>query len=499
MGVGAPVDTDARRWFALIVCCSALFMTLLDVSVTNVALPSIGRAMAATPAQLQWVVSGYTLAFGLVPVLAGRLGDDHGRRVMFQVGVGSFAATSMLAGVAPTASVLIVARVLQGLAGGLINPQVSGLVQQMFHGQERGRAFGVLGTTVGVGTALGPLVGGGLIGLGGQHDGWRLVFFVNVPIGIAVIALARRLLPSPPAVGRHRLDVLGAALLGAATFCVLFAAVEYDALRDVRLAWFAVPAAALLIAFARRERRLTERRGDPLVDLHLFRRPSYSAGVLLALAFFPAMAGIPLVLALYYQEGLGYTALQSGLAVTAYALGSAVAAPLAGRVVTRVGRPLVVGATLTFGAGAAALTLSVQHAPHSHVALALAPALFVMGIGSGALITPNQALTLMEVDPVHGSTAGGVLQTAQRIGLAVGQAVIGAVFFVSLSHAGTPPHRYGHAVSSAVVAALGFVVLSVAVGLVDLVRSRHRGNEPRGSAGSAHTAPAETIRDAQPG
>jgi EmrB/QacA subfamily drug resistance transporter len=467
-------ELDPRRWVALLTCCSALFMTLLDVSVTNVALPSIGLATDATPAQLQWVVSGYTLAFGLVPVLAGRLGDDHGRRLMFQVGVISFAATSMIAGLAPTAGVLIAARVLQGLAGGLINPQVSGLLQQLFPTHERGRAFGVLGTTVGVGAALGPLVGGALIALGGQHAGWRLVFFINVPIGLAVILLSRRLLPKDPPVGRHRLDVLGAALLGGTTFCVLFAAVEYDALHDRRLAWLAVPALVLIVAFARRESRLTRERRDPLVDLRLFRVPSYSSGVLLALAYFPAMAGLPLVLALYYQQGLGYTALQSGLGVTAYALGSAIAAPLAGRVVTRIGRPLVVAATVTFGAGAIALALIAGNAPPAGVALVFAPALFIMGAGSGAIITPNQALTLMEVDPVTGSTAGGVLQTAQRIGLAVGQAVIGAVFFASLGGAGTTAQRYGHALRSAIMAALAFVALAGFVGATDLVRNRRR-------------------------
>ena len=314
-------EPDPRRWLALVICCSALFMTLLDVSVTNVALPSISRATGASPSQLQWVVSGYTLAFGLVPVLAGRLGDDHGRRLMFQVGVGSFAATSMLAGLAPTAEVLIAARVLQGLAGGLINPQVSGLVQQMFGHDERGRAFGVLGTTVGVGTALGPLVGGALIALGGPHLGWRLVFFVNIPVGIVVFMLARRFVPTAPTHSRHRLDVGGAALLGGATFCVLFGAVQYDSARDARLALLAIPAALLLIGFFRRERRLTALDRDPLVDLRLFRIPSYASGVLFALAFFPAMAGLPLVLAIYYQDGLGYTALQSGLGITAFAIG----------------------------------------------------------------------------------------------------------------------------------------------------------------------------------
>ncbi|MDT4912648.1 MAG: hypothetical protein QOC66_1776 [Pseudonocardiales bacterium] len=472
----AEPELDPRRWVALLTCCCALFMTLLDVSVTNVALPSIGRATDATSAQLQWVVSGYTLAFGLVPVLAGRLGDDHGRRLMFQVGVVGFVATSMLAGLAPTAGVLIAARVLQGVAGGLINPQVSGLVQQLFPGNERGRAFGVLGTTVGVGTALGPVLGGALIALGGEHEGWRLVFFINVPIGIAVIMLSRRLLPRDPAGGRHRLDVLGAGYLGVATFCVLFAAVEYDALHDRRLVWLALPALVLIVVFVRRERRLTQSRSDPLVDLHLFRVPSYSSGVLLALVFFPAMAGLTLVLALYYQQGLGYTALESGLGVTAYALGSGVAAPLAGRVVTRIGRPLVVAATVTFGIGAIALALLAADAPSSGVAVVFAPALFVMGAGSGALITPNQALTLMEVDPVAGSTAGGVLQTAQRIGLAIGQAVIGAVFFANLGGPGTTSERYDHALRAAVVAALAFVALATVVGATDLVRNRRRVN-----------------------
>jgi EmrB/QacA subfamily drug resistance transporter len=457
-------EPDPRRWLALITCCSALFMTLLDVSVTNVALPSIGRATAASASQLQWVVSGYTLAFGLVPVLAGRLGDDHGRRLMFQVGVGSFAATSMLAGLAPSAPVLIGARVLQGLAGGLINPQVSGLVQQLFRSDERGRAFGVLGTTVGVGTALGPIVGGALIALGGPHLGWRLVFFVNIPIAVAVIALARRLLPADRREGQHRLDVAGAAVLGAATFCILFAAVEYDSVRDARLALVAVPSVLLLVVFFRRERKLTRAQHDPLVDLRLFRAPSYSAGVLFALAYFPAMAGLPLVLAIYYQDGLGYSALQSGLGVTAYALGSAIGAPLAGRVVTKLGRPLLLIGLAAFAVGAVALAVLAGHG-----ADVLAPALFVMGAGSGAIITPNQALTLMRVDPVAGSTAGGVLQTAQRIGLAIGQAIIGATFFTAVGDG-----QYAHALRLAVGAALIFLLLAAGVSVADVIRTRQR-------------------------
>jgi EmrB/QacA subfamily drug resistance transporter len=465
-------DADRNRWIALVVCCSAMFMTLLDVSVTNVALPSIGADTGAGDSQLQWIVSGYTLAFGLVPVLGGKLGDDHGRRLMFQVGVAGFVVTSALSGLAPTAGILIGARVLQGLFGGLINPQTSGLVQQLFSGADRGRAFGVLGTTVGLGTAVGPIVGGLLIALGGPTLGWRLVFFINIPVGIVVLALSRRFLPAATVTSQHRLDVLGAALLGGATFCVLFACVEYDALHDARLAWLAVPTVVLTALFVRRERRLTLADRDPLVDLRLFRRPSYVAGLTLALAFFPAMAGLPLVLALYYQRGLGYTALASALGVTAYAVGSAIAAPPAGRVVTRIGRPLVVAGAVTFGLGAVALAVVARHVPDGHATLAMAGPLFVMGCGQGAVITPNQTLALMDVDPQMGSTAGGVLQTGQRIGLAIGQALIGAVFFTSLT--GDSVASYSRALGYAVIAAICFVAVAVAIGVHDLVRARRR-------------------------
>ncbi len=474
-----------RRWRALSVCLVALFMTLLDVSITNVALPAIGAATRSGPSQLQWIVSGYTLAFGLVPIIGGRLGDDYGRRRLFIIGVAGFVLTSALVGAAPQPGLLIAGRVAQGLAGGLINPQVSGLVQQMFQGAERGRAFGAIGGVVGVATAVGPLVGGALIALGGPHLGWRLVFFVNVPIGLVTIVLARRWLPPPRRADRRRsLDVAGAILLGSATLCVLLAAVEYDAVRDARLAWLVVPALALLAGFVRRERRLTRAERDPLFDLRLFREPSYTVGVALALLYFCGFTGLPLVLSLYYQFGLGYSALQAGLGITAFAVGSAVAAFVAGRWVSRIGRPLVIGALLVFGVGALLIDVIVNSGPGNRVALLLAGPLFVLGAGSGGVITPNQALSLQHVDSRMGSTAGGVLQTSQRIGSAIGQAVIGAVFFASLprSVSHSPPDHanpardavFGNALSHATAVTLVFVAAALVLGITDLVLARRR-------------------------
>ena len=286
-----------------------------------------------------------------------------------------------------------------------------------------------------------------------------------------MIALARRFLPETPPTGRHRLDVIGSLVLGAATFCVLFGAVQSESAGPVLL-WLAVPALVLLGLFFRRERRLTEQQHDPLVDLRLFRRPSYTSGVVLALLFFPAMAGLPLVMALYFQRGLGYSAIASALGVTAYAVGNAVAAPLAGRVVDRLGRSLVVGAALTFGAGAVGLALVARSVPTTHATLAMAAPLFVMGLGAGALITPNQALTLMDVDPSWGARRAACCRPRSGSGSAVGQAVIGAVFFASID--GPGPASYAHAVEAAVLVALVFVAASVAVGVRDLLQDRRR-------------------------
>src|SRR3954463_2411774 len=191
-------DLDPRRWPALAACVSALFITLLDVSIVNVALPSIGRSTGADASELQWGVSGYALAFGMVPIIGGRLGDDRGRKPMVLIGVASFVGCSALVGSAPTPGVLILGRVLQGLAGGLLNPQVSGIVQQLFPPGERAKAFGALGAAVGIATAAGPVVGGLIIAVGGSEFGWRLCFLVNVPIGILSLVLCARLLPPHP-------------------------------------------------------------------------------------------------------------------------------------------------------------------------------------------------------------------------------------------------------------------------------------------------------------
>src|SRR3954471_10051632 len=215
---------DARRWRILTVSLVGALMVLLDVSIVNVALPSIEREFGVSAGTVQWIVSGYALTFGLTLVPAGRLGDSVGRRRMFLIALSAFVVTSAVTGAAPTAGLLIVARLVQGVAGGLLIPQNSALIQELFRGSERGRAFGILGGTVGLATAAGPVVGGVILGVATGADGWRWVFYVNVPIGLVALVLAARLVPATaPGAGVRfaGLDLLGSLLLGAGVFCLL--------------------------------------------------------------------------------------------------------------------------------------------------------------------------------------------------------------------------------------------------------------------------------------
>lgn len=473
---------DPRRWRALAVCLSAMFMTLLDVSIVAVALPSIGRGIGARPAELQWVVSGYALAFGMVPIIGGRLGDDRGRKRMLLLGIAGFVVCSAAVGLAPLPGILIAARVLQGLSGGLINPQVSGLLQQLFPLDERGRAFGAMGTVVGVSTAAGPVFGGLIIAAGGDHLGWRLCFLVNVPVGIAAFVLCRAWLPDAPRRDTVRsLDLPGAALLAIGVAGLLFPAVEYDANHDLRLALLVIPALGVLAGFVWWERGPGRRRGHPLIDVALFRIRSFADGIGLGVLFFCAYTGTPLVLALFLQEGLGFSALHSGLTASSYAIGSAVSAPVGGRLVSRVGRQVVVAGLALFavgvaGAGIVAM-LTAGHSSPTAVALIMAGPLFVAGLGGGSVLTPNQTLSLADVNVRGGSTAGGVLQTGQRIGNAIGAAVITAVFYAAASTApnalgAARQEHYGRSYAMALSVSVVFAVAALALAVRDVRRTR---------------------------
>ncbi|MGI5232081.1 DHA2 family efflux MFS transporter permease subunit [Actinoallomurus sp. CA-142502] len=465
-GRPASDEVTGRRWQALAVCLVAAFMTLLDVSIVNVALPSIRSGLHASPDGLQWILSGYALAFGLVLVPAGRLGDARSRRAVFMAGLTLFTLSSAAAGIAPAIQWLVVARLVQGVAAGIVNPQIAGLIQILFRGHERGRAFGALGATIGIATAAGPILGGALISLAGAQDGWRWVFYVNIPVGLVALPLAWRLLP-PPGEGRRResLDPVGVLLLGAGVVGLLLPFVQEQQWHG-SAKWLLIPAAAvILLGFLQWERRHRQ----PLVNLSLFRRRSYALGSTIALLYFAGFTSIFFIFTLYLQNGLHYSALFAGLSITPFALGSATGSTIGGRMVGRLGRPLVALGLVLVAVGLTAAFLAVRAVPGSHAALATALPLLLGGFGSGLVISPNQAITLSEVPPEGGGSAAGVLQTGQRIGTAIGIAGVGAVFFAAV---GASHGDWATAFRRGLLVVTAFVLIALCAAVADLVAGR---------------------------
>jgi EmrB/QacA subfamily drug resistance transporter len=449
------------------------FMSLLDVSIVNVALPSIAQSLGASVVQVQWVVSGYALTFGLVLVAGGRLGDALGRRRMFLVALTGFVLTSALCGAAPSAELLVAARLLQGVAAGMLTPQNSGLIQALFRGPERGRAFGIFGATVGLSTAVGPVLGGLILTAAGGPEGWRWIFYVNVPIGLVALVAAARLVPSRQRTGQRavsQIDIVGAVLLGVSVLCLLLPLVQVESGGLGRLWWLFVLAPVLFVLFLRWEQLMVRRDRAPLLDTRLLSAtPGYPTGAALGLVYFIGFSGVWLVFALYFQHGLGYTPLQSGLAVTPFALGSAVSAAVAGRLVSRYGRWVTVVGLGAVAVGLATTALVLLAVPATSAGWVVALPLLVAGIGGGAVISPNITLTLECVPPQMGGAAAGALQTGQRIGSAIGTATLVAVFYSVLSHSG----RYQSAIATALLTATGFVWVA-ALGAVLELRARRR-------------------------
>jgi EmrB/QacA subfamily drug resistance transporter len=390
------------------------------------------------------------------------------------VGLAVFTLASVLCGLAPNDGTLIAARLLQGAAGGVLMPQVSGLMQQMFRGAERGKAFGLLGASIGISTAVGPLLGGLIIQVFGAAEGWRFVFFVNLPIGVATLVLAMRWIPHVRSTARREsLDPVGVLLLGAFVTCLLLPFIEQQQWQsDARLLLF--PAAAVLgVVWLAWEIRYG-RRSEPVVDLTLFRAPGYSLGSGLGLLFFAGFTGLFFIYTQYLQIGLHYSALQAGVAVTPFAVGSAAAAAIGGRVVLRYGRPLVVTGLVLVVLGFVGAYVAADVVPGHGVGWAAAGPLLLAGIGSGFVITPNVTLTLQDVPVRRAGIAGGVLQTGQRIGSAAGIAFTGSVFYAAVR---TSHGNWALAFRHGLWVITAFTVAALALGVVDVATSGASGRE----------------------
>lgn len=450
----APVHTpDPVRWRVLAVLLSTLFMMMISVSIVNVVLPSVQIGMGATQADLQWVLSGYALTFGVLLVAAGRAGDVYGRGAIFLAGVLVFTLASVAAGMAVDPLGLNIARAVQGIGSGLVNPQIMGMIQHYFRGRERGRAYGSVGTTLGLSVALGPVLGGALIGWLGPDAGWRWTFLINVPVGVVAVVLALRWFPRPlftgararssrlarslapgtggPVTKRSDMDPVGGVLLGLGVLAVLLSLVQG---RETPWTWWLLPAGLALVAgWVFWEKGYAARGKSPMVDLGLFRIGSYTMGTAVAGLYFVGMPSVWVLVAIYVQQGQGFSALQAGMLGLPAAACTAIGSHLAGLRVMEYGRMIVIAGILCALAGLLICITVIELHALGRIGMWWLPAgLAFLGLAQGAVIAPNQALTMLEVPLESVGSAGGVMQTSQRIGTAVGMALITAVFFAVL-------------------------------------------------------------------
>ena len=470
----------AVRWRVLAVLLTVIFMALMNVSIVNVALPSIQHALDASQSDIQWVLSGYALTFGVVLVAAGRAGDILGRGGIFVAGLVLFVLSSIAAGFAPDALWLNVARFVQGVASGLVNPQGVGMIQQYFRGAERGQAFGYFGTAVGLSVAIGPVLGGLLIDMGGPTIGWRLTFLVNVPIGILAIVLAWRWFPRPLFLSRQQkdrrsksllreLDPVGSLLLGLAVLAVLFPFVESQ---TGWLTWLLLPLGLVLVYLWVHWERFYERRGNsPMVNLAVFSTPSFTNGTIIMTLYFLGMTSIWVLVPLYAQEALQQSAVEAGSLGIPSALVSAYSAHWSGKRVASYGRRIVIaGLFLAIGGLLSSILVIILSAMGYISIWWLLLSLSLIGAGQGSVISPNQALTLADVPLDYAGSSGAIMQTGQRIGTSVGLAIVTAAVFACLQF-----WSWSVSVVVGFVLIASVVVLALLVAFKDLRDRRREG------------------------
>jgi EmrB/QacA subfamily drug resistance transporter len=444
----APPKPSPHAWRALIVLLIAMFMSLLDTTIVNVALQTIRENVngaghpAATEDVLSWIISGYALAFGIALIPAGRLGDRFGHKWIFFAGLALFTAASLACGLAQSDVQLIVFRVIQGFGAGIFVPAVTAYIQILFQGKVRGSAFAIMGAVIGVSSALGPIVGGLIIQGFGTTNGWRLIFGVNLPIGIVALVLAAILIPgrtklaeiAPHAPANARtggIDWVGLALITGGLVAILVPLIEGQQKGWPLWTYLSLAGGVILVVlFAVWEVFYAKRDKSPLVPPHLFSHPAFTGGTILALVYFAAFTSIFFSISLLWQAGLGHTALESGLVSVPFAIGSIIASSQSNRLAQRLGRNVLVIGTALVALGLAAvwiILLNVKPADLNSWQLLLP--LFFAGLGNGLFIAPNAQFIVATVDPAEAGAASGVISTMQRIGAAIGIAIIGSVLF----------------------------------------------------------------------
>ena len=484
-------DSPAVSWAPLAVVLCGIFVYVLDFFVVNVALPTIQRDLSATPAAIEWVVAGYALTSASLLVTGGRLGDHYGRRKVFCLGIGAFTVTSALCAVAPGAGFLVAARLAQGVAAAMMAPNVLSIIGTTYAGPARIKAISAYGMVMGVAAAGGQLLGGLLIGadLGGL--GWRVLFWLNVPVGIAALVLAPRLVPESRAAAPGRLDLRGAALLSAALAALVLPLLDGRAHGWPAWSWACLAAGpVLLVLFARYLRAAAARGRQPLLDPAVFAVRAFRAGLACQLLFWCQQAASYLLLALYLQEGRGLSPLGSGGMFAALAAGYVLTSLRAPALTMKFGRRVVAIGALVALAGDVGLALAVAGGS-GYPVTALLPGLVALGAGQGLCITPLTTTVLAHADATRAGSVSGALSTAQQVGNAVGVAVSGVIFYGLLGRGDGYPDAYRWSLTEMAVllggvAALTFLIPRTSRPAPRTTRPTRRTTRPgRGTSGDA--------------
>ncbi|HKO25321.1 MAG TPA: DHA2 family efflux MFS transporter permease subunit [Chloroflexota bacterium] len=416
-------QTDTNPWVVLLVLCMGFFMILLDTTIVNIAIPSIIDALRASLDQILWVLNAYILVYAVLLITAGRLGDIYGQRTLFAAGLALFTLASAFCGLAQDINQLILARVIQGIGGALLTPQTLAMLTTIFPPQRRGAAFGIWGAVAGVAAVAGPTLGGFIV----TTWGWRWIFYVNLPIGIAALAATFLVIPDIRAGRRHRLDLLGVLLASAGLFGIVFGLIEGQ-----RYNWGAIwgpltigelitAGVLVLVGFVVWERFQAE----PLIPLPLFAIGNFALMSWVTAVMSFGMLGLFFPITIYLQSALGLSALQAGLTVAPQALVAMVVAPWSGRLADRIGGKYILMAGLVlFAAG---MSLVDWRAAPDATWLTFLPAFLLSGFGMGCIFAPLNTVAMRNVEPRLAGAAAGVLNTTRQLGGVVGSAVVGAV------------------------------------------------------------------------
>jgi EmrB/QacA subfamily drug resistance transporter len=471
------------RWLAFAAALAATLMDLLDSTIANVAAPFIRHDLGGSYADVQWISAAYTLAMAVMLLTGGRLGDMFGRKRMLLVGAAGFTLASVACAVAPSAGALIAFRALQGGLGAVMVPQVFGLIRDLFAPQEMGKAFGILGPACGLAAILGPVVSGVLIDADIFDTGWRMIFLINVPVGAFVLIAGARFLPSvAPTAAARRLDVTSVGLAAIGAFMLV-----YPLVQGRELGWPAwtkallVAAVPVLAAFAWLQLRRRRAGVAPLIEPGIFAKRSYVSGIAFALVFLGAMGGITLTLGVFLQAGLGYSPMHAALTTAPFALGGFLGSGAGATLMGKVGRTVVQAGLVVMGLGLLALYAAVQHAGTGVGSWDFVAPLLISGVGMGMVWVPMFEIIVGDVADHEVGSASGVLQAVQQMGMSLGVAVIGTIFFGALGSHADRTRDFLEAAQQTTLISVGLVAAAVALGFLLPKRARS-GDEAWGAA-----------------